>query len=332
MRRFVFSTDDLPQTERFSLWRETISEGLFGTSPERPEGEANAPFSGRLEALIGGPVAYAHYRISPYRVRRRAQDIARVGWSDSVLLYRNWSNGVRMNYGGMEFAPQPGDLFVADPTIPLEAFARTEFDEEVMFVPRAMLEPHLATAGLRRVLNFNGDGGVAGLAKSYFDGFVKRMDTLDERELVSVTDTFCRLLALACGAAAGEHGEAIRSARLDEVKRYIDINITDPKLTPQKVASGLKMSERQLHLLFEPSGTSFARHLMRRRLEECRAALLANPARPVTDIALAWGFNSLPTFYRSFQAAFGMSPGEFRGAERVTGSPLAGFAKRLAAE
>jgi len=74
------------------------------------------------------------------------------------------------------------------------------------------------------------------------------------------------------------------------------------------------MSVRQLHLLFEPTGTSFARYVLQRRLEECRAALV-NPAgeRSVTDIALAWGFNSLSTFHRAFRQAFGMTPTELRG-------------------
>jgi len=72
------------------------------------------------------------------------------------------------------------------------------------------------------------------------------------------------------------------------------------------------MSVRTLHLLFEPTGTSFARHVLRSRLEECRAALLASPARAVTDIAFAWGFNNLSSFHRAFQAAFGMAPGDLR--------------------
>jgi AraC-like DNA-binding protein len=44
------------------------------------------------------------------------------------------------------------------------------------------------------------------------------------------------------------------------------------------------------------------------------AGPLANPIgdRSVTDIALAWGFNSLATFYRTFREAFGATPNELR--------------------
>lgn len=323
MRRFEFSTDGVPEAERFALWRETVSRGLFGTSPERPQREENSPFNAKIEALIGGPVAYAHYCMDPYRVRRQRQDIARVSWGDFVFVYRNRSDSVWINYGGTEFVARTGDLFVTDPGVPIELQPSTEFDEEVLFVPRATIEQHLPASGLRRILNLNTDSGAAGLAKSFFDAFVQQMPVLDERELVTAIDTFGRLLALACGAAAGEHGEAIRSARLKALMRYVDHNIADPGLTPEKVAHALKMSQRQLHLTFEPTGTSFSRYVLRRRLEECRAALIASPARPVTDIAFGWGFSSLASFYRAFQAAFGMAPGELRQQTRLTAPSMA---------
>ena len=330
MRRFVISTDDVPEAERFSYWRETVSRGLFGTSPEPPRRRED-PFNARIEAMIGGPVAYAWYRCSPYSVRRERQDIARVGWEGYAMVYRGRGAGAWVNYGGTELWARPGDIYVLDTTVPLRTESHVEFNEDVMFVPRTMIEPHLPQSGLRRILALEGGGGVAALAKSYFDAFVRQMSSLDERELVSVTDHFCRLLAMAGGAAAGDHGEAIRSARLDAVKRYVDLNLADPELRPEKAARALNMSERRLHLVFEPSGTTFSRYVLRRRLEECRAALIANPARPVTDIAFGWGFNSLASFYRAFQAAFGVAPRDVREAQRAA-SPFAGCANRMAAE
>jgi AraC-like DNA-binding protein len=87
-----------------------------------------------------------------------------------------------------------------------------------------------------------------------------------------------------------------------------------PPLTPAKTAAALKTSVRQLHLLFEPSGTSFAQYVLRRRREECRASLTSAVGdRSVSNIALGWGFNSLATFHRNFRQAFGASPGELRG-------------------
>jgi AraC-like DNA-binding protein len=90
--------------------------------------------------------------------------------------------------------------------------------------------------------------------------------------------------------------------------------LPEPDLTPARVAAAMKISVRQLHLLFEPTGKSFAEHVLGRRLEECRA-ILENPSsrgRSVADIAYAWGFNSLASFYRAFGQRFGVSPGMLR--------------------
>jgi AraC-like DNA-binding protein len=151
------------------------------------------------------------------------------------------------------------------------------------------------------------------MVRAYVDAFAAQIDTLPEGQVGFIADALCRLLAVACGGEAGEQREAIHLARLEEAKRYVVLHLADPGLSPDKAARALKVSVRGLHLLFESSGNSFAQYVLRRRLEECRAAL-ANPIgdRSVTDVAFAWGFNSLPTFYRTFHEAFGVAPGAAR--------------------
>jgi AraC-like DNA-binding protein len=104
----------------------------------------------------------------------------------------------------------------------------------------------------------------------------------------------------------------VRANRVTQAKRHIDRHLADPGLSPANVAAALGISVRTLHLAFETAGVSFGRHVVRRRLEECRAALLADHTSAVSDIAFAWGFGSLSSFYRAFQAAFGVSPGALR--------------------
>jgi AraC-like DNA-binding protein len=125
------------------------------------------------------------------------------------------------------------------------------------------------------------------------------------------------LVALACGASdEGQwNGRAsLRAARLEAAKRHIGRHLAEPGLTPASTAAALGVSVRHLHLLFEPTGISFAQYVVRRRLLQCRAAL-ASPTttkRSVADIAFGWGFNSLATFYRAFEREFGMPPTALR--------------------
>ena len=89
------------------------------------------------------------------------------------------------------------------------------------------------------------------------------------------------------------------------------------------MAAAAGVSVRQLHLLFEPTGESFARYVQRRRLEEVAggARRPGGAGRTVAEIAFAWGFADLTTFYRAFRRAYGAAPGELRPARRLRPPP-----------
>jgi AraC-like DNA-binding protein len=313
MQRLVVSTDDVREAERFSYWIEQIGEGLVGVSAERNK-DQDDPFSGRVAGTIGETLARIRYRCDGYQVFRRRRDIARRGWGEHIFVIRDFGVTDWLGHDGRESVTRQSDLMILDPTVPASLEPRANFDAELWFLPRNLFYPHLPVSHQPRLLVQGSSGSFAGMVNAYLDAFAAQLDALDDREAGLVADNFCRLLAVACGAAAGEHQEAVRLARLAEAKRHIDLNLADTEMTPEKAAAALKMSVRQLHLLFEPTGTSFAQYVLRRRLEECRAALL-DPVggRSVTDIALRFGFNSLWTFNRTFRRAFGVTPSELRG-------------------
>jgi AraC-like DNA-binding protein len=312
MRHFVLSTHSVPEADRLAYWREAVSEGLMGVSAE-PGKSREAPFDASVAGSIGASLAHFRCRSVGYSVFRRPVDIARRGWEERIFLHREKGAGVRFACDRRELLTKPGDLMIADPTRPFATAPLMNFDHDLWFFPRKLFDPHLPASLDPRSLLLTGDSGLGRVVKAYLDSFAGQIDTLDDRELGLVAGNFCRLLAVACGAKAGEHQEAIGAARLAEARRYVDSHLADSGLTAEKAAAALRISLRQLHLLFEPSGETFARYVTRRRLEECRTALMTSAGRLVTDIALAWGFNSMPTFHRNFRQAFGASAGEVRG-------------------
>jgi len=321
MQRVVLSTEHIAEHDRFSYWREEVLEGMFGVSGERAAREGGA-FEGQAVGWVGESFLRFRHRSDSFPVFRRASDVARKSWDDRLWLYRELSEAGG-TVGGREVTTRPGDLIIADPSVPFATEARRAYDVDVWLFPRGLIEAHLAPAMRPRSMLLSDGNGVNALVRAYLGAFSEQIDTLADADAGVVADNFCRLLALACGAAAGEQHEAIRAARFEQAKRYIELHLSEPALAPETVAAAMKISVRQLHLLFEPSGTSVARYLLRRRIEECRAAL-ASPAasgRSVTDIALGWGFNSLPTFYRTFQRAFGTTPGELRPPARPKNQP-----------
>jgi transcriptional regulator GlxA family with amidase domain len=137
----------------------------------------------------------------------------------------------------------------------------------------------------------------------------------------AVLRNLCGLVTLACGASdeGAEWGQdSLRSAQLAAVKRHVDLHLADPGLSPASAAAALGISARQLHRLFEPSGSTFARYVLRQRLLQCRDTIAGatGSGRSVVDVAFGWGFNSMATFYRAFVGEFGSSPAVLRAASR----------------
>jgi hypothetical protein len=252
MQRLAFSTDDVPEADRFGYWREAVSEGFIGVSGERDQ-DQETPYAGKVEGWVGESVACFRYRADPFRVVRRPRDIARIGWDDSYFLYREFGAGAWFDHDRREFVTRTDDLVIADLTVPFATGPRVNYDQEMWVMPRRLLDPHLPILGRPRSLVLSGSEGVAGMVKSYLGAFAAQIDTLPDERVGVVADALCRLLAVACGGEAGEQGEAIRAARIEEAKRCVGAHLTDPGLTPEKAARALKISVRQLHLLFEPT-------------------------------------------------------------------------------
>jgi AraC-like DNA-binding protein len=251
---------------------------------------------------------------SPFRVSRGPREISQRGWENSIWLHQELSEGTLFEHAGNEFVTKRGDLVLMDPTIPFTNQARNAHDYRRWFLPRAWIEPHLSHDRRPLSVHLTGSEGLNAIVQSYLWALNEIIDTLENSQQPAIIDNFCRLLALTCGGAAGPQQGAVRAAKLQQAKEYVSKHLTDPRLTPAQTATAIKVSVRQLHLLFEPTGMSFAQHVQCRRLEECHAALTSASSRDrsVTDIAYAWGFNNLASFYRAFRRRFGGSPGEVR--------------------
>jgi AraC-like DNA-binding protein len=312
MQRMVISTDDIPEPDRFAYWHDGIGEQFLSIGGERSE-ESTVPFSARTVGFISDSFRITRTSADNHMVVRGRRHIARRSWGDYFLLARQGSAGAWYEHDKREFVTRAGDFVVCDPDVPFATRPLLRLDHVVCMLPRRLLEPHVPAARRASHLVLPGNTGLASIVSAYLDGIVQSADALDGQMIDLIADNFCRLVAIAFGSPTDEHGESLRAARLEEAKRYIHLHLAEPSLSPDTAAAALRISVRQLHLLFESNGSSFMQYVMQRRLEECRAALL-NPVgdRSVTDIAFAWGFNSLRAFQRNFRQAFGVTAGELR--------------------
>lgn len=311
--RLHISTDDVPERERFDNW-DAMLDSTLGMHA-RPLADSREPFQANLSVSSTGPLFSLTMEADGHCIVRDTATVAQ-RHLNAYWVYREVGAGARITHAGDEVVTTTGNLIIADADVPCEIRPMGRYGHSVLLVPKPALDPYLRASGRPVLALLSGLNGVEALASGYLDALARNWDGIGAESMGMVADTLCRLIGVACGAAAANHPDAVRAGRLAEAKRLIDRSLTVPDLSATWIATSLGISVRMLHLLFEPTGSSFARYVLRRRLEECRAALLADPTRPVIDIAFAWGFGSLSSFYRAFQRAFDMAPSDLREASR----------------
>ncbi|GAA3001965.1 helix-turn-helix domain-containing protein [Actinokineospora diospyrosa] len=99
---------------------------------------------------------------------------------------------------------------------------------------------------------------------------------------------------------------------LRDIHEFIDARLADPDLTPADIAAAVHVSPRQLYRLFETEGTTVAKWIRDRRLERCRADLLATQDTGVSVVGARWGIPDSSYFSRVFRQRYGCAPRDYR--------------------
>lgn len=317
----TWSTEDLPAAYRFSFWREVRSKHLFGVSAEL-EPSKRATFHGVFSAEPIAAATLVELHASPYSVKRTAADISRAP-GNSVCLYQQMRGEAWFGTGrNAEFTVSAGAVATSHTDLPYATRPTTDegFHLRVLKIPFTICVPFLRRERDLSPQLLHRDGRLNALLSAYFTAFLARAPQLTEAERQTAILTLAQI-ALAVRGLVTSYEEPVRSAvragRLMCAQDLIARQFHRAELSPAMIAGMLGISVRQLHLLFEPTGTSFARYLMSKRLEHASALLLQPAERTVSTIALSCGFDSLATFYRVFRKAFGEVPLDYR--EAVVG-------------
>ncbi len=205
-----------------------------------------------------------------------------------------------------------GDLILWDGTKPAEVEVLEPFFKRTLLLPRKRVLnecPQLGDAGAIRI---GSDTGSARLLVRYLNALAIELTSLSQLEAKVAVRTVYDLLAEALRPAAPSSREARRTALRASVRRYIHDNLSDPRLSPPRIAAANAMSVRALHALFEETDESVAQTIRRERLRRAFDDLTDSLDDSVLDIALRWGFSDAAHFSRVFKREYGLSPSDVR--------------------
>jgi AraC-like DNA-binding protein len=143
---------------------------------------------------------------------------------------------------------------------------------------------------------------LAGIASDLFTAFVAHHLDADSR----------------FAADTGFAEEPRKRALLLSIEAYVEQHLHDPDLSPGAIAGAHHLSVGYLHRLFSARETTVAAWIRGRRLERAGRDLrdTAQHDVPVHRIAARWGFKDHSTFTRTFRAAYGVSPRDYRHSAR----------------
>ncbi len=284
-------------------------------------------FSGHFWRSAGALVSAISGNVS----RVQTDGVAGQGSDDaSVFLVIAKKGEAMMRQGRASLLLQPGDITIADPDRCWDYSFSRDFAHLSVLVPRSLLSLHPDGPDAMVLWHCHARSRLA-KAVSALAG-VMAEDETDPLELPgNELDVHASLIDFLAGAvAAGEYASLGRNSvqgggpALRRVLRIVDEHLTDPEMSPIRIAGLAGVSLRTLYRVFQQGGLTFTSYVLGRRLDECHRKLLSPRYREqaISDIAFSHGFNDLSYFSRSFRRRFGMTPTAVRGGSDVSAPKL----------
>jgi AraC-like DNA-binding protein len=302
----------VPPRERFDLWAEVsarVFEPLAVSSRSRP-------FSGRLEHYGLGQVGMWHMTALASSAER-TPELIRADDPELVQLMLQLRGQVRITQDGRSSVVGPGSMISWQSSEPYTVAGETDFESLMVYLPVALLRPHIDLVCRRTALPIAGDNGVGAIVRQYLLGLLSGLRTGD-MPADSVGHLAEGLLDLVRAVLVQRHDPVTPERSSDvlrlQIKEYIDARLGDPDLAPAAIARDHFISRSYLYRLFEDEGESVWEMIRSRRLERARRDLAdaALADESIFEIAARWGFVSKSHFSRAFRAAYGCSPSELR--------------------
>jgi AraC family transcriptional activator of tynA and feaB len=309
----VFSTADLHPRDRFDCWHSVVCKTLIehDSVPEsRPHFEAE------LHLATIADIKLVLFRNSPMSVMHTKRDAARAN-SDDLMVCRQIAGSLAVEQDGRTTTLVPGCVTLIDPQLPYGARFMSTSQILVLKVPRRDLKARIGIARPFLLSNIAPVGADENLISTYLAMLPSYASNLSTATEEVVKNQVLDLLAVSLNkAVAGQRprSSCARSLAAANIRAAIEARLSDPALDATTAAGTAGVSVRYANTVLADEGTSVSRLILSMRLARCQRALQdpLQSGRGIADIAYGWGFSDMTHFGRSFRAAFGQTPSEFR--------------------
>jgi AraC-like DNA-binding protein len=312
----LFSSEGKTAPEALKMWadmsRREFYSGDLGANARDLAGVV-------FEKALQQPISLTHLlsRASmSYRRTVRHIRMNRVGFR-VIWFVKQGSLKIRRTEG--DCIIRSGEIGILDSNTPF--FASLQSDQDPTHESyQAIVPPDLFIAHLHEAQRLNGSFSL----NTPEGRIVRRLLDVILEEGERLTGQTAMLLVEALLESVGDvvrthceelpHHQGLADRRLQDIKNYILLNITDPELRYEKVAACCGISPRYLSYVLKANNTTFSDLLWKNRLPKARERLVDPSTRkyPINQIAYMCGFKSAAHFSRMFKSNYGCTPRQYR--------------------
>jgi AraC-like DNA-binding protein len=304
----TLSTDVVAPRDRAPQWCEWVHSHFGGLQSDL---YGDTEFDGHIAASQAGDVILTRLEANRHRVLR-TPTMARTSDVAYLKIVAPWQGMATVRQDQREASARDGAWVIYDTTGAYDISNPERCDHLIVMVPKQdVLERGLRYEGAfaQRL----GTRGISRVALETMRNTYQELPNMSDAAAQGAGELIKQLVRLSLQELAG-HDTAVtqREALRDRVRTYVHQHLRDPALSVDGIARALNCSRRHLYNAFSGEGESIAAFIQRLRLQACIRDLQGG-SRPITDIALSWGFGNPSHFSRVFRDHTGKSPSEFRG-------------------
>jgi AraC-like DNA-binding protein len=313
----VLDTDAVAPRDRAPQWREWIWRHFGGLESDL---YGDTHFNGHLSASRAGDVVLTKLEAGRHRVLRTPQ-MARHSETAYLKIVAPWQGCAQVEQHGRQAGVRAGGWAIYDTTGDYAIDNPEHSEHLIVMLPKDQMALRGLPLNALMARHVGGANGISRVALEAMRTTYQELPAMSETAARGAGELIMQLVRLSLLELAGQ-GTALtqREVLHDRIREHVALHLRDPQLTIDQIARVLNCSKRHLHNAFANGDQTLASYILQQRLQACIQELRRpeQPTRPITEVALSWGFGNHSHFSRVFREHTGMSPSEFRQAAQAS--------------
>lgn len=313
----VLSTDSVAPRDRAPAWREWIFQHFGGLESDL---YGDTDFDGHMAASRAGDVILTKLEANRHRVLR-SPHLARTSETGYLKIVAPWQGLAAVEQSNRQACARNGGWVIYDTTGSYAIENPERVEHLIVMLPKDQMAERGVRLGELMARHVGGASGISRVALETMRSTYQELPHMSDDVARGAGELIMQLVRLSLLELAGqETAVSQRAALKDRIRDHVAVHLGDPRLSVDSMARALNCSKRHLYNAFAGDEDTLGGYIQRQRLAACVRDLRehTHSTRPITEIALSWGFSNLSHFSRVFREHTGMSPSAFRGADGLT--------------